>query len=127
MSNTLPVGLEIVTGTLTATGGTPLYDPAGRVVRWQGDLAAGGIHTVTYAAVLNTAAYVYNTAAISHPLAARTAGAISSPADYWGDAEMLDSVHSFANTLGGYRHSAVDAAGVPQSPTAATTCSMPPP
>jgi uncharacterized repeat protein (TIGR01451 family) len=113
MSNTLPAGLEIVSGTLAATAGAATYDPISRTVHWGGDLAAGGRQTVTYAAVLNTADYIYNSATVSHPLAARPAGAVSSPADYWGDAEVLDSVHTFANTLGGYRHIAVDAAGAP--------------
>lgn len=108
MTNALPTGLDYVSGTLQASGGTPTYLDAGRTVCWDGDLAVSGMVTVTYAAALNTDDYIYNTAVVSHPLALEEAGATSSPADEWDDPEPLAAPHEFDEELGGWRHIAVD-------------------
>ncbi|OIO91950.1 MAG: hypothetical protein AUK03_10355 [Anaerolineae bacterium CG2_30_64_16] len=112
MKNALPAGLEIVDGLLQATAGAPTYQSADRTVTWSGDLAAGAPVTLTYAAVLNTASVIYNTAVLSHPLAVESAGATSSPAQRWDDGEPLDAPHKFDYRLGSWRHIAVDSSGV---------------
>lgn len=48
LTNLLPVGLEILPGSLT---GGAVYDPGQRRVSWQGVLPAGGRQVITYAAV----------------------------------------------------------------------------
>ncbi len=58
LSNPLPAGLELVTGTLA--GG----DYAGTAVHWQGQLHPGGEHAVRYVAVISQA--ITNTAAIGY-------------------------------------------------------------
>lgn len=114
MVNELPTGLDYVTGTLQATGGTPTYLAASRTVRWEGDLAVNSPVTVTYAAALNTSDYIYNTAVISHPQAFAEAGATSSPVDAWGGPELVDHPHYFdPDTLGISHYIAVDSGGVP--------------
>ena len=111
MTDTLPTGLDYVSGTLQATGGTPTYLDAGRTVRWDGDLAVSGMVTVTYAAALNTDDYIYNTAVVTHPRALEDAGATSSPADEWSDPEPLAAPRKFDDELGGWRHIAVGSDG----------------
>ena len=113
MTNALPTGLDCMTSTLQASGGTPTYLDAGRTVRWDGDLAVSGTVTVTYAAALNTGDYIYNTAVVTHPRALEDAGATSSPADEWSDPEPLAAPREFDEELGGWRHIAVDSNDVP--------------
>jgi uncharacterized repeat protein (TIGR01451 family) len=110
MTNSLPAGLDY-TGGLAATAGVATYDAASREVRWRGDLAAGAIVTLTYAAGLSTADPIYNTAVFSHPLAAAPAGALSAPVDAWGAPELVAVPHFFDDNLASARHLAVDAAG----------------
>ncbi|MEJ5199545.1 MAG: hypothetical protein WHX53_11530, partial [Anaerolineae bacterium] len=112
MTNSLPSGLDY-TGGLTATAGIATYDAAAREVRWRGDLAADATVTLTYAAALNTAAPIYSTAVLSHPLAAAPATALAAPADRWGAPEVAAVPHFFDDDLASARHLAVDAAGRP--------------
>ncbi|MCZ7570264.1 MAG: DUF11 domain-containing protein [Ardenticatenaceae bacterium] len=113
LSNTLPAGLDYVTATLQATAGSPAYLTTERTIRWDGDLAANSPVTLTYAAVLTTGDFVYNTAVITHPQAFQAAGATSSPVDEWSEPELVDTAPRFGATLGSWRHLAVDSHDVP--------------
>jgi uncharacterized repeat protein (TIGR01451 family) len=111
MINALPAGLDYVSSTLQATGGAVAYLDAGRAVRWEGDLAVNDPITLAYAATLNTDDYIYNTAVVTHPLAAKPAGATSSPAQAWTSSEVVDAPHRFEADLGSGRHIVVDGNG----------------
>lgn len=113
LSNTLPAGLDYVTATLQASAGSPAYLTTERTIRWDDDLAANSPVTLTYAAVLTTGDFVYNTAVVTHPLALQAAGATSSPVDEWSAPELVDTAPSFGATLGSWRHLAVDGHDVP--------------
>lgn len=52
LTDTLPVGLTWA-GYVTATSGTPDWDPAGRCILWAGSIPAGAVVTVTYRATVN--------------------------------------------------------------------------
>jgi uncharacterized repeat protein (TIGR01451 family) len=68
MTNTLPISLSLQPGTLT---GGASYDAATRQVRWQGELAPGQAHTITYqvdvGGSLPAGARVDNELTISYP------------------------------------------------------------
>jgi uncharacterized repeat protein (TIGR01451 family) len=114
MTNALPDGLTYVSGTLQATSGAAEYQAAERTIRWQGDLALNAAVTLTYAAQLLTQDYIYNTAVLTHPLAAASAGATTSPADEWGAPEVVAEGRVFDYKLASYRNIAVDSQGRPR-------------
>ncbi len=47
LTNTLPLSLTLLPSSLS---GGAVYDPATRQLTWQGDLASGAVHTITYRA-----------------------------------------------------------------------------
>lgn len=114
MTNALPDGLTYLSGTLQATSGAADYLFTERAIRWQGDLPTAAPVTLTYAAQLVTQEYIYNTAVLTHPLAAAAASATSSPADVWGAAEVIAEGRVFDYKLASYRNIAVDSQGRPR-------------
>ena len=52
LTDTLPVSLTWA-GYVTATSGTPAWDPAGRRILWAGSIPAGAVVTVTYRVTVN--------------------------------------------------------------------------
>lgn len=114
LTNTLPDGLTYLSGTLQTTAGAAEYLLTPRTIRWQGDLAPSGAVTLTYAAQLVTLEYIYNTAVLTHPLAAAVASATSSPADDWGAPEVIAGGRIFDYRLASYRNIAVDSQGRPR-------------
>jgi uncharacterized repeat protein (TIGR01451 family) len=115
LTNVIPAGMSYVTGSVAATGGTPVYLAPGHTIRWDGDLDVNAPVTLTYAVQLETGDPVYNSASLNHPDALQPAGATSTPADQWSAPMQVDSAHDFDNgdNLGSWRHIAVDASGVP--------------
>ncbi len=111
LANTLPVGLDYVTGTASAGVLTP--PDAARVLRWAGDLAPGAAVTLTYAAQLLSATPLYNTAVLHHPQAPEPAGATSTPADAWSAPEPIDLPRYFYSDFGSRRYVAMDSHGTP--------------
>lgn len=108
LANTLPVGLDYVSGSATASAGVITPPGATRVLRWEGDLLPGALVTLTYAARLTTDAPLYNTAELRHPQAPAPAGATSTPADAWSAPSPIDIPSNFNNTFGSRRYVAMD-------------------
>ncbi len=69
LTDTLPISVTYISGTLAASSGTAVFSDTSGTVYWEGDIAAGGLVTLTFAATVSptlpTGALVTNTAYFS--------------------------------------------------------------